>query len=132
MLISQVTSKFSLFKNRPSQTSWFSLIFIPLVAALMGLKKSPIAVPLIVPLIIVTILFNDYISKEHFRVSAFLPSGECLKIDRQNGPNFDLNFINDAYLQDELRTKNEIIEVTPMQTIALEQQGIFLDLQKWG
>jgi hypothetical protein len=56
-----------------------------------------------IPIIIITFLFNGYIRKQHFRVSQYLPSRECLKADLQNGPDFDLSFTQDAYLQDEMR-----------------------------
>lgn len=71
----------------------------------MALKKGVVATPLMIPNIVITILFNSYVHKQHFRVSEFLPSRECLKADLQNGPDFDLSFTAEAYLQDELRCK---------------------------
>ena len=60
---------------------------------------------MMVPLIVVTILFNAYVRQQHFRVAAYLPSRECMKADVLNGPEFDLSFTKDAYLQEELREK---------------------------
>jgi hypothetical protein len=57
------------------------------------------------PLIIATVLFNSYIRQEHFRVAMYLPSRECMRVDLKNGPDFDLSFTKDAYLQEELREK---------------------------
>jgi hypothetical protein len=58
-----------------------------------------------VPLIVITILFNAYLRQQHFRVAEYLPSRECVKADLHNGPDFDLSFTKDAYLQEELREK---------------------------
>lgn len=93
----------------------------------MGLKQATIAGPLMIPLIIVTVLFNGYVRQQHFLVSSLLPSRQCLKTDLQNGPDFDLHFLKDAYLQDELRYKIKDVEVTPMQRIALEREGLFIN-----
>lgn len=71
----------------------------------MALQKAVIATPLMIPLIVITILFNAYVRQEHFRVAKYLPSRECMKVDRRNGPDFDLSFAKDAYLQEELRQK---------------------------
>jgi hypothetical protein len=93
---------------------------------LMALKKATIATPLMFPLIIITILFNGYVRQQHFRVTEFLPSRICLKTDLLNGPNFDLSFLKDAYLQDELQTKVVIPEIPFKLQNTLEQQGIFI------
>jgi hypothetical protein len=90
----------------------------------MGLKKATIGAPLMFPLIAVTFLFNAYVRQQHFRVTAFLPSRDCLKMDLRNGPDFDLNFLKNAYLQEELQTKYKYPDLTPMQRVWLEQQGI--------
>lgn len=60
---------------------------------------------MMIPLIVVTILFNAYLRQQHFRVAEYLPSRECLKADISNGPDFDLSFTKDAYLQEELKEK---------------------------
>jgi hypothetical protein len=72
------------------------------ILGLLGLKKATIAAPLMIPLIVVQFLFNAYIGQEHFRVAENLPSRECLKVDQQNGPDFDLSFVKGAYVQEEL------------------------------
>ena len=75
------------------------------IVGLMALKKSVIAFPLMIPLIVITVLFNAYIRQQHFRTAEFLPSRECLKEDLRNGPDFDLTFTKGAYLQGEMRYK---------------------------
>lgn len=69
----------------------------------MALKKAAIAVPLMTPLIVITVLFNAYIREEHFRVAEYLPSRESMKADLDNGVAPDLSFLKGAYLQEELR-----------------------------
>jgi hypothetical protein len=85
-------------------------ITILVVVGLLALKKSLIATPLMAPLIAITILFNAYIRQQHFRVAEYLPSREAIKADLQNGPDFDLSFASDAYLQEELREKVKLPE----------------------
>jgi hypothetical protein len=75
------------------------------VVGLLALKKAAIASPMLIPLIVVTVLFNAYIRQQHFRVAEHLPSRECLQKDVQNGQDFDLSFTTNAYLQPELREK---------------------------
>ena len=42
---------------------------------------------------------------EHFRVAEYLPSNECVKIDKANKDEFDLSSLKGKYLQEELREK---------------------------
>lgn len=83
------------------------------VVGLLASKQSFIATPLMVPLIVITILFNAYIRQQHFRVAEYLPSRECLKSDLQNGPAYDLSFTTGAYLQEELRYRKVYPENLP-------------------
>lgn len=76
----------------------------------LGIKKSALATPLMVPLVVITVLFNAYIREQHFRVAEFLPSRDCLKMDERNRETFDLSFLDKAYLQDELREKQRLPE----------------------
>jgi hypothetical protein len=105
ILIAEFTSEF--FQHHTLHTISFCLLtnLHFLVVGLMALKKGVVATPLMIPIIVITILFNGYVRKQHFRVSEVLPSRECLKTDLQNGPDFDLSFTHDAYLQDEMRCK---------------------------
>jgi hypothetical protein len=41
------------------------------VVGLMALKKAAVATPFMLPLIIATILFRDYINNQHYRVTYF-------------------------------------------------------------
>jgi len=80
------------------------------IVGLMALKKAVIATPLMIPLIVITVLFNAYIRQQHFRVAEFLPSRECLKEDLRKGRDFDLSFTKGAYLQDEMQDKKKFPE----------------------
>ena len=85
------------------------------IVGLMALKKAAIATPLMIPLIVITILFNAYIRQEHFRVTEVLPSKECLKIDMENEKQGidDFEFVKDAYVQEEMRDKVAFPEDLP-------------------
>jgi hypothetical protein len=118
LLIAQFTSKSSdqrqliLLLNRTCANTLSNMTVVGLLAS----KQSFIATPLMVPLIVITILFNAYIRQQHFRVAEYLPSRECLKSDLQNGPNFDLSFTTGAYLQEELREKKVYPKNLPADT----------------
>ena len=80
------------------------------IVGLMGLKKAVIATLMMIPLIVITILFNAYVRQQHFRVAENLPSRECLKEDLRNGPDFDLSFTKGVYLQKEMQDKKKLPE----------------------
>lgn len=77
-----------------------------------------------IPLPIINVLFDAYIQQQHYRVATYLPSRQCMKTDLENGSDFDLTFVKDAYVQDELQTKFKLPEVTASQRKNLRQQGI--------
>jgi hypothetical protein len=83
------------------------------VMGYLAIKESAFAAPLMLPLVVITVLFNGYMRQQHFRVAEFLPSRDCLKADERNGEKFDLSFLDDAYLQDELREKRVLPENLP-------------------
>jgi len=74
---------------------------------LLALKKSVLAVPFMVPLLIFTYLFSVYIRQEHYHVTAFLPSRECLIQDLKNreGGEMDYEFLKGQYLQPAMKIK---------------------------
>jgi len=80
------------------------------IVGLMALKQAAVATPLMIPLIVITVLFNGYVRQQHFRVAEFLPTRESLKEDLRNGPGFDLSFTTGAYLQDEMQVKKKLPE----------------------
>jgi len=84
--------------------------FLFTVVGLMALKRSVVAVPLMVPLIVVTFLFNAYIRREHFRVAEFLPSRECMKADLFISESSNSSLARNAYLQKEMRFKEKYPE----------------------
>ena len=88
------------------------------VAGLLALKKSAIALPMMIPLLIITVLFNAYIQQQHFRVAEYLPARACTKTDVNNyAISFNFSFLEDAYLQPELRVKKLFLD-----TAELEQE----------
>ena len=77
------------------------------VLGLLVLRKSVLAIPLMLPLIFVTGLFSAYIRQEHFRVAGFLPLRHGSDVDHDRSTStedFDALF-RDAYLQPELQTR---------------------------
>lgn len=78
------------------------------VTGWLGIKKAPVAVALMVPLIICTFLFSQYVRQEHFHVTAHLPTKSCVKIDDENcvDGHFELGFETDEYVQPALKAKD--------------------------
>lgn len=77
------------------------------IVGLLALKKVPVASSAMIPLVIVTVLFNIYIRQKHFSATDFLPGIDCVEADRKNnqdGP-MDMRFISNQYKQPELRDK---------------------------
>lgn len=70
---------------------------------LLALKLSTYAVPLTVPLIVLTIGFIVFLLGEHRRVVQNLPTRDCVLKDRENEDK-DVGFLKDQYLQPELKT----------------------------
>ena len=90
----------------------------------LALKKAAIAVPLMIPLIIITILFNFYIRQRHFLVSLHLPSRAALKKDLQNQEEgqLDMSFVRGAYCQEALKSKKPIYPENSRMFIQMEMQ----------
>jgi hypothetical protein len=117
--------RYQFFCNYPMKPdsggrAWLSFIAIVQVATIvaqltlfgfLALKKAAIAIPLLIPLLIINVLFNWYIGQKHRYVATYLPSTDCMEIDRKNcasGPqNFSL-FI-DEYKQPALKAKAEVL-----------------------
>lgn len=82
------------------------------IVGLLALKKSAIGVPLMIPLIVVTSLFSVYIHQQHFRAATYLPARACMQADLQNAHDMlDLSFLDGAFVQPELQTKEAFPEV---------------------
>jgi calcium permeable stress-gated cation channel len=74
------------------------------LVGVLALKQSPIAVGLMVPLILVTVLFNSYLNKKHYYVTGYLPTEDCIAMDKKNEEsNVSLDFLNESYLQPALK-----------------------------
>ena len=63
----------------------------------------------------ITVLFNLYIRKTHFRVAQYLPTRDCLKADLARDPDFDFSFLRGAYVQPALKAERRLEpEVQPL------------------
>jgi hypothetical protein len=62
------------------------------------LKRSFYAIPFMGPLLAITILFISYINKNQLHVTKFLPTSDCIRVDKVNRLN-DMNFANSVYQQ---------------------------------
>ena len=71
----------------------FVLLFI------LFLKEAFIAAVLMIPLPVVTIIFDVYFKKRHYAITAFLPLGDCAVTDRENESSVIHDLLKDAYLQ---------------------------------
>ena len=97
----------SFMRNLP----FYMLIAQVTIVGLLALKQATIGVPLMIPLIIITFLFKQYISQQHFTVPMRLPTRECVQLDAANGPSFEPTFAKDAYIQPELRELVTVPEI---------------------
>ena len=83
------------------------------VVGMLALKKATIATPLMFPLIIATALFSFYIRQEHFRIAQYLPTHLSLRKDSRNSNiDIDYSFVQEAYLQPELRERVVLPELS--------------------
>jgi hypothetical protein len=99
---------------------WLSFMTIVQVATivaqltlygLLALKQAALAIPLLIPLLIINLLFNWYMGQKHRYVANFLPSADCMKIDRKNyaaGPE-DFSFAIDKYKQGARMARREVL-----------------------
>jgi hypothetical protein len=78
------------------------------LAGMFVLKKATYATPTLVPLMIITVLFNFYIRQEHFYVTNHLPTRECLLLDKKyhKEGDKDHSFSQGKYLQPALHSKD--------------------------
>jgi len=76
------------------------------------LKESIYSLPFMIPLITITVLFIFYINTYMLPQSSYLPSSECVEIDRKYRRR-DFTFANDVYMQPSLveAKSDDIIEI---------------------
>lgn len=81
------------------------------LVGLLALKKATFATPFLIPLMIITILFNLYIRLKHFRVTNHLPTRDCLKLDKQRHLKGKVNyeFLRNKYLQPALQPTHTVM-----------------------
>lgn len=98
---------------------WIGFISIAQTGMLIGqitlvgylaLKRATVAFPLMVPLVIITVLFNSYIRQRHFAVTQHLPSRAALKRDLLNQERgaMDMGFVSRAYVQPAMQFKEDV------------------------
>lgn len=94
------------------KTVQFSMIVAQLTLfGFLALKRTALVIPLLVPLLIMNILFQWYISQKHNQVATFLPSHECIEVDRKNNINgpMDYSFLVDQFKQPQLKAKEDVL-----------------------
>jgi len=70
------------------------------LCAVLFLKGGVVSGPLMVPLIVITILFDLYFKKRHYMVTNFLPLGDCAAKDKENrDEGMTYEWLEDAFLQ---------------------------------
>ena len=73
------------------------------ITGFLLLKKAPVASPLMIPLLVVSLLFVVYIHQRHFRVALHLPSEDCLCYDEDGL--LELDAVKGKYVQPALQDK---------------------------
>ena len=70
------------------------------LCAVLFLKGGVVSGPLMVPLIVITILFDIYFKKRHYMVTNFLPLGDAAAQDKENqDEGMTYEWLEDTYLQ---------------------------------
>jgi hypothetical protein len=70
----------------------------------LGYRKGIIAAPLCLPLIVVTVLFMEFLKQQHYLVPYRLPSINCSLEDKKNS-DMSYDFLQNMYLQPSLKIK---------------------------
>lgn len=83
------------------------MIFAEIVlCAVLFLKGGVVAGPLMIPLIVMTILFDIYFKKRHYMTTNFLPLGDCAATDKKNkDEGMTYEWLTDAYLQPAMKDR---------------------------
>jgi hypothetical protein len=90
---------------------------------LLGIKESPVASALIIPLIVITIMFTIYVKQKHWAITDNLPGRICLKVDMENEEQggLETDFLRGAYTQPDLKAKKEALpdnnDTTPKSSV---------------
>ncbi len=82
-------------------------------------KKAPIAVIMMLPLVIATILFRVYLNRRHYSVTRYLPLPMCSKSETEQVTEA---FIKNAYLQPALKGGSAFLENYPEVTTQNENE----------
>lgn len=75
---------------------------------ILVLKRFPYAIPLMMPLLGINILFNIFMQQQHTRVCEFLPSEDCARIDGKVDEDSDWSFLVDAFKQPAMMASDPI------------------------
>jgi hypothetical protein len=100
------------------------------IVGFLVLKMTPLAVSLMIPLLIMTILFTIYLNQKHFLMTQFLPARVAMDADYHNnhGRILDLSSFKNKYVQPEMLEKkvypsNASLERQMAQERILEQRN---------
>ena len=87
------------------------------ILGFLALKKAVAAMPLMMPLVVITLLFNLYTRQQHYRVGFHVASEECFEMDdmeRLEEEELDLaSLFKNAYLQPALKVKMVNPDIPP-------------------
>ena len=110
-----------IYPDRPDSGGklYFSLLNITLVImviseitvlGLLGIKLSIVGALLMLPLLLVTVLFNIYVRQKHFFIAEHLPSSKSLEADlSREEEGFQTDFLLGVYTQPELKAEKEAL-----------------------
>jgi calcium permeable stress-gated cation channel len=85
---------------------------------ILGLRQSFIAIPLMVPLIVISALFYGYVNQQHFKVAEHLTADACMQAEMKQQGNFDIRaLVEGQYIQPAMQRRTAFPELPD--TIAL-------------
>jgi len=97
-----------------------------ILLGLLSLKLAFTSSTLMIPLIIITVLFNMYIRQMHFKMTEHLPCRIAIRQDLKNvSNNMDFTFLDGLYVQPELRDKEILPENSTVDREITIENGAF-------
>ncbi len=98
--------------SRMMKITLFSLLLAQVtLIGIMSIKKSAVSSALLIPLAWITVLFALYLEQQHYKVTNYLPSTICRRVDARNAGKLDMSFLKGQYVQPALQTKR--VEADP-------------------
>ena len=117
---------------------WCMIIAELTLIGYLVLKKAPVAAPLLIPLLVVTILFMSFIRQRHFYVARHLSSEDCAYYDQLYAEEAgDLEFLRGRYRHPAFKDRNIYPDNMPKEESDSSEQRPDLksrdfDLEKTG